>query len=219
MNGPHDLGGQMGFGGVHPEGEGAPLFHADWEARALALTLCAGALGRWTLDESRHARECLPPAVYYGSSYYEIWIRALEDLLRTHDLIAQADLTAGTATVADAHPKRLTPKAVAPGLRRGAPTNRPLSAAPLFRPGDRVRARVMHPRGHTRLPRYVRGAVGVVEADHGGHVFPDTNAHGQGEAPQRLYTVVFEGRALWGVDAEAGLTVSVDAWESYLERA
>ena len=77
----------------------------------------------------------------------------------------------------------------------------------------------MHPRSHTRLPRYVRGAVGVVEADHGGHVFPDTNAHGQGEAPQRLYTVVFDGAALWGADAEPGLEVCVDAWESYLDPA
>lgn len=217
MNGPHDLGGQMGFGPVRPESADAPVFHADWEARALALTLCAGALGRWTLDESRHARECLPPPVYYTSSYYEIWIRALESLLLRHDLINTADLGAGQAAPLAAHPKRLAPDAVLPALHRGTPTDRTLQAGPRFCPGDRVRARVMHPQGHTRLPRYVRGATGVIEADHGGHIFPDTNAHGQGEAPQRLYTVVFDGRELWGADAEAGLQISVDAWESYLE--
>jgi nitrile hydratase len=217
MNGPQDLGGQMGFGAVRPEGPSAPLFHAPWEARALALTLCSGALGRWTIDESRHARESLPPAIYYTASYYEIWTRALENLLLTHDLIDEGDLAAGTTTPAAAHPKRLTPDAVRPALKAGAPSDRPVQTAPRFRPGDRVRARVMHPRGHTRLPRYVRGATGRIEADHGGHVFPDTNAHGRGEAPQRLYTVVFAGRDLWGADAEPGLQVSVDAWESYLD--
>ena len=77
MNGPQDLGGQMGFGVVAPE-KGEPVFHADWEKRALGVTLAAGAMGAWTLDESRHARESLHPADYYASSYYEIWIEALE---------------------------------------------------------------------------------------------------------------------------------------------
>lgn len=219
MNGPQDLGGQMGFGAVQPEAPSEPLFHAHWESRALGLTLCAGALGRWTIDESRHARESLPPAVYYTSSYYEIWTRALENLLVTHDLIDAADLAAGTTAPAAAHPRRLAPEAVRPTLEAGASSDRPVHAAPRFGPGDRVRAKVMHPRGHTRLPRYVRGAVGVIEADHGGHVFPDTNAHGRGEAPQRLYTVVFAGSDLWGDDAEPGLQVSVDAWEGYLDPA
>jgi len=217
MNGPQDLGGQMGFGAVRPEGAAGPLFHASWEARALALTLCAGALGRWTIDESRHARESLHPAVYYNASYYEIWIRALENLLLDHDLITKADLAAGTTAPGPAHPRQLAPDAVRPALLRGASYDRPKQDAPRFRPGDRVRARVMHPRGHTRLPRYVRGAAGVIEADHGAHVFPDSNAHGRGEAPQRLYTVVFAGRDLWGDDAEPGCEISVDAWESYLD--
>ncbi|MEI4232962.1 nitrile hydratase subunit beta [Roseovarius sp. D22-M7] len=219
MNGPQDLGGQMGFGAIAPEGPAEPLFHAPWEARALALTLASGALGRWTIDESRHVRESLHPAVYYNSSYYEIWTRALERLLLAHDLITEADLAAGTAAPGAAHPRQLAPEAVRPALARGTPTDRPLQTPPSFRPGDPVRARVVHPRGHTRLPRYVRGAHGVIEADHGGHVFPDTNAHGLGEAPQRLYTVVFEGRTLWGPDVEPGLRVSVDAWESYLDPA
>ena len=46
MNGPHDLGGQMGFGPVAPE-KNEPLFHAEWEKRALGLTLCCGAFGAW----------------------------------------------------------------------------------------------------------------------------------------------------------------------------
>ncbi|MFN3953467.1 MAG: nitrile hydratase subunit beta [Pararhodobacter sp.] len=216
MNGPQDLGGMMGFGPVIPEPEGRP-FHSDWEARALALTLCAGALGHWNIDESRHARESLPPAIYHGSSYFEIWSRALAVLLLRHGLVTADELAAGTGEPGTAHPRRLAAQSVAAMLAAGTDYTRPLPGPPRYQPGDRVRARNIHPRGHTRLPRYVRGHTGRIEAVHGGFVFPDTHAHGAGEAPQPLYTVVFDGTDLWGEDAEPGLSVSVDAWESYLE--
>jgi len=217
VNGPQDLGGKMGFGPVAPEAD-EPLFHAGWEARALGVTLCCGALGRWTIDESRHARETLPPAVYLSSSYYEIWIRALEVLLQRHDLVSAGELAKGRALARDPDPKRLTADRVPAVLARGAPCDRP-AALPRFAPGQRVRARNAHPRGHTRLPTYLAGHTGVVEAAHGGFVLPDTNAHGQGEQPQALYTVVFDGAEIWGRDGEPGLTVSADLWEGYLEHA
>jgi len=88
MNGPHDLGGQMGFGAVAPENN-EPIFHADWEKRALGLTLCCGAMGHWTIDESRHARENIPPASYLSASYYEIWIRGIDMLLERHNIYIQ----------------------------------------------------------------------------------------------------------------------------------
>ena len=72
---------------------------------------------------------------------------------------------------------------------------------------------------HTRLPGYVQGKVGTIEHLHGMHVFADAHAQGLGEQPQWLYTVVFDGATLWGAGAEPGLSVSVDAWESYLEPA
>jgi hypothetical protein len=50
-------------------------------------------------------------------------------------------------------------------------------------------------------------------------VFPDSNAHGHGEDPQWLYTVSFKGRELWGAGADPTVTVSVDAFEPYLEPA
>ncbi len=77
----------------------------------------------------------------------------------------------------------------------------------------------MNPTGHTRLPRYARGKVGVIDAVREGYVFPDSNAHGNGEQPQRVYTVVFDGRDIWGRDSDPSLSVSIDAWESYLEPA
>ena len=85
--------------------------------------------------------------------------------------------------------------------------------------GDRVRARNINPPTHTRLPRYVRGHVGVVELVHGCHVFPDSNALGAGENPQWLYTVCFDGAELWGAGADTSVKVSVDAWDPYLEPA
>ena len=84
--------------------------------------------------------------------------------------------------------------------------------------GDRVRTKNFHPTGHTRLPRYARAKTGVVEAVQGGFVFPDDNAHGRGENPQWVYTVVFTGDEIWGEGADPTVTVSIDAWESYLER-
>ena len=219
MNGPQDLGGQMGFGPVNPEND-EPIFHADWEKHALGVTLCAGALGKWTLDESRHARETLHPADYYSSSYYEIWIKALEKLLLRHGCVTADELSEGHALTEVAKPERvLAADRVPAAMAAGSPCDRPVDTRLLYAAGDRVRARNIHPHGHTRLPRYVRGKTGTVEAVNGAHVFPDTNAHGGGEQPQWLYTVVFSGDKLWGGYGDAKLTVSVDAWESYLEPA
>jgi nitrile hydratase len=134
--------------------------------------------------------------------------------------LASADeLSAGHAL----HPpkalkRKLTLDVVQRGLTRGA-YGRPPPAPARFAPGDRVRAKNIHPGTHTRLPRYARGHIGVVERVQGCHVFPDTAALDQGENPQWLYTVVFDGRELWGDDADPTLKISVEAFEPYLETA
>lgn len=222
MNGPHDVGGMHGFGPVAPEPErDEPIFHAPWEARALALTLCAGALGHWNIDRSRHTRESLPPAVYFGSSYYEIWTRGLERLLREEGLVDDDELREGRSLRSPA-PTRRPPLlgADVPGLlSTGSPYDRPASGPSRFAVGDRVRAVNVHVAGHTRLPRYVRGHIGTVEAVRGAFVFPDANAHGTGPDPQWCYTVVFDAAELWGSSADPRSTVAVDAFEPYLEAA
>jgi len=217
VNGAADLGGMMGFGPVvgEPEDE---YFHADWERRALAITLAVGAVGAWSIDASRHAREGLPPAEYLSSTYYEIWIKALERLLLDAGLV-EADELAQRRSLRPGVPvnRTLSTTAVPAVLAAGTRYDRPVDVPARFAVGDRVRSRNMHPTGHTRLPRYARGKVGVIERVHGAHVLPDTNAHGAGEHPQWLYAVLFEARELWGDTAEAGLTITIDAWESYLE--
>jgi nitrile hydratase len=219
MNGAHDLGGAMGFGPVVPESE-AVRFHAVWERRALALTLASGAAGGWTIDESRHARESLHPADYLTSAYYEIWIKGLEALLLARGMVTAGELAGANVATDGPPPRRVLHAAEVPAvLASGGPCDRPPTSPARFAAGDEVRTRNIHPRGHTRLPRYARAKHGTVVRLHGAHVFPDTNAHGQGEQPHWLYTVQFTGRELWGDDADPGLRVSIDAWEPYLDPA
>ena len=118
MNGAQDLGGQMGFGPIAPEAD-EPVFHAAWEKRALALTLCAGGMGHWSIDESRHARETLHPADYLSSSYYEIWTKGLEKLLLRHGFVTAVDLQAGRPVDAAAPAKRKLDAAAVQGWRIG----------------------------------------------------------------------------------------------------
>lgn len=219
MNGPQDVGGQMGFGPIAPERD-EPLFHADWEKRALGLVIAAGSMGHWSIDESRFARENRNPSDYYGSSYYEIWIKGLEAVLLKHGFVTPADLAAGEPVDPAPTPRRVLHADAVPALvARGSPYDRPLLAAPRFAPGDRVRTRNINPTGHTRLPRYARGKVGEIIAAHGGFVFPDDNAVGTASPPQHLYTVRFAVAELWGPEGDPLSEVSIDAWESYLEPA
>ena len=223
MNGPHDMGGMQCFGPVIVEPD-EPLFHAEWEKRALALTLAMGATGQWNIDLSRSARESLPPAVYLGSSYYAIWLRALEVLMRERGLVDQDELLSGQMHLPPAPVAgKLHAADVDAALARGTRTTRDPRTPAQFQPGARVRARNLHPQGHTRLPRYVRGHVGTVTLVHGAHVFADAHASQPlppfPEQPQWLYTVVFEAQELWGPQADATVRVSVDAWEPYLEPA
>ncbi|MEO1920018.1 MAG: hypothetical protein ABGW81_10020 [Paracoccaceae bacterium] len=69
MNRVHDMGGRIGDGPV-PEVDAQDMFHRDWEKRAMAMTLATGALGKWNIDASRHARELLGPEDYRKFSYY-----------------------------------------------------------------------------------------------------------------------------------------------------
>jgi nitrile hydratase len=219
MNGGQDLGGMMGLGPIDPERD-EPWFHADWERRAFGVTLAMGATGAWNLDASRHARESLHPADYLSSSYYEIWTKGLEKLVVQAGLVSGDELRAGHALSEPAPVKRVLKGADVPAaLARGGPTDRPAEKPARFAVGDAVLTRVMHPTGHTRLPRYARGKRGVIERVRGVFVFPDSNARGEGEGPQWLYTVRFAGPELWGEGTDPTLTVSIDAWESYLEPA
>jgi nitrile hydratase beta subunit len=218
MDGIHDMGGMHGFGKVEPEPD-EPVFHAAWEGRTMALNRALGYTGIWTIDQTRYGIERLPPDVYLNSSYYKKWAVRLENLLIEKGLIGADELKAGHALRPGKQLKRRLAATDVPNtLSRGSYT-RPAQGPARFKPGDRVRTRKIHPETHTRLPRYARDRVGVVEAIRGCHVFPDTAAQGKGDDPQWLYTVLFDGRELWGKDSDPTLKVSIEAFEPYLDPA
>jgi nitrile hydratase len=214
-----DLGGEDGHGAVlHDEPEGASPFHAAWQARVLAVTLAMGASGEWNIDMSRAARETL--ADYRALDYYRVWRAALERLLAERGLVQADEIAAGRALHASRPVARvLHAGEVAAALARGSPTERADASAkaPRFAPGQAVCTRAAQAAHHTRLPGYARGKRGTIERVHGRHVFADAHAQGLGEDPQWLYGVAFDAAELWGDAAQRGVTVSIDAWEPYLE--
>ena len=218
MNSVHDMGGMAGLGEL-PLESNEPVFHSAWEGRVHALVIASPTRGN--IDAGRHQRELIPGPDYLRMSYYEKWLTGLCAMLVKGGAVTAGELVSGRAD--PAAPKatpRLSPEMVTPALtRRDGSYQRDVAAAAAFAVGDRVRARNLNPPGHTRLARYVRCRVGVIERLHGAHVFPDVHAHGGGEDPRHLYTVRFTARELWGPDAPARDSVSLDLWEPYLERA
>ncbi len=218
MNGVHDMGGMHGLGAIAPD-PNEPLFHADWESRVLAMTLAVGAWGRWNIDMSRHARESIPGPDYLRMGYYEKWLVGLVELVVAAGLVTEREVASGRPADGSRLSPPLAADRVAFAIAAGGPATRDVDAPRPFPIGETVRARNLNPTGHTRLPRYARGRVGVIERDHGVHVFPDTNAHGLGEQPRRLYGVRFTARELWGEDANGRDSVHLDLWDAYLEPA
>jgi nitrile hydratase subunit beta len=215
----HDMGGVEGFGKVEPE-PNEPVFHATWEGRVMAMTRAMGANGGINIDMQRFARESLPADVYLESSYYKIWQLGLENLLIERGLVRADELQSGHALRPGTPLERgpFTRDDVSRVMTRGR-FDRPAPSPAAFKIGDRVRTRTIDPKTHTRLPRYVRGHIGVIEIVHGCHVFPDSSALGRGDDPQWLYTVVFDGRELWGAESDPAVKISIDAFEPYLEPA
>jgi nitrile hydratase beta subunit len=226
MNGVHDMGGLQDMGPV-PYEKDEPVFHTAWEGRVYGINASLRAMGLWNLDAWRHQIELLPPADYMRMTYYERWLRINEQLVVKHGLVTPAELAAGardsgsakaTQALTPALTPALTQAVAARHLGRGIPSSHDPTVPPRFKVGQTVRARNMHPAGHTRLPRYARGKAGAIARDHGVYTFPDTNAHFQGEKRQHVYSVRFPARELWGEDASPLDSVYVDMWDDYLER-
>ena len=156
MNSAHDLGGRHGFGPIAPEAENSePVFHEDWERKALALVLAAGSLGQWNLDESRFSRESQHPVDYLRQSYYENWLSGLEKLLVEKGLVTEEELSSGRAfsKAGEELQKRvLQPEKVYSTIEKGGSTQMESDEPPEFNIGDRVRAKNRHPLTHTREP-------------------------------------------------------------------
>jgi len=219
MNGGQDLGGMHGFGPVAEEAN-EPHFHADWEARVMAMVVALGASGQWNIDQSRHARETLPPADYMRFSYYRIWLEGVSKLMLDRGMVTEEELVDGIKRTASIPIKRtLASEDVTAVLMAGGPADRAATGTEKFASGDAVRTINIHPAGHTRLPRYARGKLGTVSAVLGFYVFPDSSGNDMGENPQWLYQVRFSADQLWGDTANPRDTVTLDLWEPHIECA
>jgi nitrile hydratase subunit beta len=212
------MGGMHGFGAVVTPGSDA-VSHADWELRVFAISTLVGIAGLGK-GSGRAIREEMEPADYLRAGYYERWLWSTEQRLLRSGAI--------TAEEIDAWVARLVGGASSPRRDDPAATERAVAATtevdPLgpavdarFPAGSRVRVRRMRPEGHTRCPRYVRGATGVVEAVRGLDALPDIGPYAGPEEP--VYAVAFTSDDLFGPSSEGRWTVILDLFESYLEAA
>ncbi len=218
MDGVHDMGGMHGFGPVVTPGSGE-IAEQAWELRVFALSTLVGieALGA---GSGRAIREEMEPTDYLAAGYYERWLWSTEERLHRRGTVAPGEIDAWVARLnaGETPPKRRDPAAAQRALRateRGEPL--PPAPAARHRLGDRVRVRRMRTPGHTRCPRYVRGATGVVEAVRGVDALPDVGPY-QG-SDDAVYSVAFSPGELFGLSQERCWTVLLDLYETYLEPA
>jgi nitrile hydratase len=217
MNGVHDMGGMHGFGPVDRD-DSAP-YHDDWEIRVRAMVnLCAARGYVPSYDMFRRAIEEMPPARYLRSTYFERWEYAAEQVLIERGILTRAELD---ARCVDLSPETVPQPAPAPRFEyaQAPPEGDATHAIQRFDVGDRVRVRNAHPETHTRAPRYVRDKIGVIHRCHGHEIFPDSNSEYLADQPQVVYSVQFEGTAIWGPSAEPATRLSIDLWDSYLDPA
>jgi nitrile hydratase len=220
MNGIHDMGGMHGFGAIEREAH-EPVFHHDWEGRVFAMRVVTPVP---IPGGARSNIEVMEPLRYLRSSYYEKWLHARVKGLIDSGVLTAEELQAREALYRDRPdtpvPRREDPErvqAVLANLRTHRSPRRDVDAQPQFGLGDAVRVRNLHPPGHTRLPRYVRGKRGVVVRFYGFQDVQDAQPPGVVIEPQAVYAVRFTASELWGDAAQVNSTVCIDMWESYLE--
>ena len=217
MDGIHDMGGMHGFGPIAIE-EDEPLFHGEWEGRVVGIIRLTPVC---IPGGMRNAIEQMDPAEYLRSSYYEKWLHARIEGCIAAGAITRNEFDAKLAYYnehpeADISPAQDGEKP--PAATAGQPAQAPPAPAPTFAVGDRVRARQVHPQGHTRLPRYIRGKIGEVVQVYRPQGVQDAEPLGATAGPQPVYAVKFAGSEVWGESAEPNSCVLMDMWESYLER-
>lgn len=213
MDGIHDMGGMHGFGAV--DVEAAEPSHENWESRLQAIAILSRGVRRSGI-------EAIPPADYLASSYHERWLMCAESVLVRQGRVSIGELDRWRS-VFDANPSELPPRAVNP--ERVPRLIERLMTTPLmhavddvpFGVGDRVRVKRMAPEAHHRCPRYVRGAVGVVDRIPGAEPSPEAPPDSK---PEPVFTVRFDSVELWGdraPDGEPGYDLYIDLFQSYLE--
>jgi nitrile hydratase len=170
----------------------------------------------------RAVREEMEPADYLAASYYERWLFSAERRMERKGTIApgEVDKMMERLQNGESVPTHRDPamaERILADLGATNPMDRPPKAA-CFARGEPVRVKRMHPAGHTRCPRYVRGACGVIEAVRGADRLPDRAVYGEEVIPEPVYSVAFRSSDLWGPADGRPWMVLLDLWESYLEQ-
>ena len=202
MDGIHDMGGRQGFGPVRYTPD-AKVFHAPWEIRVNSLYGFAVRAGVFNMDEYRHAIERMAPVHYLAAPYYERTLTAVASLLVEKGVVTAETLAAragGTLPLS---------RPIGPG-RTSAPAQN-------FAIGEQVRVKNEFTSGHTRMPGYIRGKMGVVVAISPPYPFPDAAGHGMAETWEPTYDVRFRSEELWP-DSSDKASVHVGVFQSYLEK-
>jgi nitrile hydratase subunit beta len=192
-----------------------PVFHAPWESRVFGIGAIVMLQGLAGANTFRHAVERMDPAHYLSSPYFEHWLTAFATLLAEQGVFTREELEAragGSFPLSRRSQAPLWTAVTASDAAGGGARSR-------FTVGDRVRVSDARSRGHTRCPRYVRGKRGVVDRCDGAFTLPDADVHGDCPPIVPTYSVRFDAAELWGEEAEAATTVSVNLWESYIEPA
>jgi nitrile hydratase len=223
MDGVHDMGGvRARFGPIERE-QDEPVFHERWEGRVYGMRQAVGPVYR--LGSHRYNIEKLPPEVYLNAGYYEKWLRAFVACLEDKGMITEEELDAAVAKFEakpDAQPTEhidadFTARTKARIFRKSIVRLNIEDEKPLFKPGDSVTVRDLHPKGHIRLPGYLKGKSGVVERYQGYYDIHDHERYDDPlPPPLPLYAVSFDRRDIWGPQSEPGRIVA-DIWEHYLE--
>jgi nitrile hydratase subunit beta len=213
------MGGMHGFGpAVFPGSEEA--YHERWEPRVFAMSMLVAVEGLAS-GGGRAIREEMPPEEYLRASYYERWLWSTEQQLLRKGTIEDGEVDRWVERLrsGDRPPTSSDSGQIERARAVCVHEPRPLPPAeqPAFAIGEAVRVRRMRPAGHTRCPRYVRGASGVVERIHGLDAFPDIGPYEGPDEP--VYLVAFASEDLFGPSDDGRWTIRLDLYESYLEAA
>ncbi len=220
MDGIHDLGGKQGYGAVDLESEDE-IFHEDWEGREWGISRCARTPGI-TIDWWRHCRELIMPMDYLERSYFDSWAQTdfatyLEAGWMTLEEIETGKSLIDNIKDSDPPAARNLQQVLEDDRARAIRFDAEIDTTPTFSVGQRVLTVKHGHTGHTRLPQYARGRIGIIHAYNGAHVFPDRSAEGY-EVHQHCYNVIFEAAELWPEAAGSKDKVHLDLWENYLEQ-
>lgn len=216
MNTIHDCGGMDGF--TLPERDQGRILKNEWERQLWGARFAVrGAPG--LESGGRAAIERIPPDVYLSTPYYALRLMRLEEELIKSGLVTEAELADPDGPVTMPNVPNFqpgTPEEVVTRLASDTSEKLEGEVPPLFSVGDDVVVKNEHPRGHTRVPRYLRGHHGVIYRHHGVNEFQD-HVGGKDVGQQHLYTVRFIGSELWGSRAHPKDVVYAELWDYHLQ--